>query len=292
MRDSNDTKWVPDAVKRAARAGARAFGSASSSRRMLPDLLIIGTQRGGTTSLYNHLIGHPQIAGALLDKEVHYFDKHFRRGQDWYRSHFPTRGHATRVERRTGGSFHVCESSPYYMFDPRVPERAAAAIPDARLIALLRDPIERAWSQYRHEVDLGFETLSFEEALERELDRLAGELEKMLADPAYVSFSHQHYSYVARGEYAEQIQGWLRYYPADRLLVIRSEDFYAEPGRIFQEVTAFLGVKTWTPLGFPRYNAATSTGMAPETRAELESHFREANARLEQLLGRSFGWAR
>src|SRR5262249_27856015 len=152
------------------------------------DFVIIGTQRGGTTSLYRYLIDHPDVAGAMLTKEVHYFDTNLRRGPGWYRAFFPTKAARDRHRRRTGRELVAGEASPYYLFHPLVPDRAHELLPDAKLVVMLRDPVERAFSHHGHEVELGYEQLGFAEALDREPERLAGELERMRADPAYVSF--------------------------------------------------------------------------------------------------------
>ncbi len=106
----------------------------------------------------------------------------------------------------------------------------AEHLPRVKLIALLRDPVGRAYSHYQHEVARGFETLSFEEAIEAEPARLAGETERMLAEPLYNSFAHQHHSYLARGRYHEQLERWRARFDDRQLLVLSSERFFAEPG--------------------------------------------------------------
>ena len=129
---------------------------ATASARRLPDFLVIGAQRAGSTSLFAQLCEHPGVA-APSHKEIHYFDLQSFRGLRWYRSHFPPAGRSR--GRITG------EASPYYLFHPAVPARVAEALPDVRLVALLRDPVARAYSQYQLSVRDGHETLGFEEAL-------------------------------------------------------------------------------------------------------------------------------
>jgi hypothetical protein len=258
----------------------------------LPDFLLIGAQRGGTTSLYHYLVRHPGIAGAVLDKELHFFDLGYQRGLERYRAAFPTNASLALATRRTGSRPLVGEATPYYLFHPLVPARVAATLPDVRLLAILRDPVERAWSHYRHEVDLGFESLPFPEALDREDERLAGEHERILADPAYASFALQHHSYAARGRYAEQLDRWFAAFPKDRLLLVRAEDFYAEPARAFGQVLDFLGVDAWEPPTWRTYNAATSTGIPADARDRLRDHFEGWNVRLAELTGRDFSWGR
>ena len=144
--------------------------------RLLPDFLIIGTQRGGTTSLYNYLVEHPGIGAASI-KEVHFFDTpHFKQGLAWYRGHFPSAFQRYYVERSLKHGFVTGEASPYYLFHPHAPKRVAGLMPQMKLIVMLRNPVDRAYSHYHHEVAGGHEKLAtFEEAIACEDERLAGE---------------------------------------------------------------------------------------------------------------------
>jgi hypothetical protein len=279
---------VPEPVADAAKAafvGARMLNAGS---RPLPDFLIIGAQRCGTTSLYRYLEKHPQVIGAAPSKGVHYFDVHHERSLRWYRAHFPTR----RRRERVGRGAVTGEASPYYVFHPHGPDRVRAAVPNVRLILMLRDPVVRAFSQYQQEYARGFEDAgTFEEALELEHGRLAGERERMLADPGYDSRAMQHYAYVARGEYAPQLEAWRARFETDQLHVILAEEFFAEPAAVYGRVLEFLGLDMPArPPQFKAHNARPAGGMAPETRARLAERFAEPNRRLEELLGRRLGW--
>ena len=249
---------------------------------MLPDFLIIGTQRGGTTSLYNYLTEHPKIAPARV-KEVHYFSVNYGKGLDWYRSFFPrTRG----LRRRITG-----EASPYYIFHPHSPGRARELLPDVKLIALLRDPVARAFSHYRHEVGLGEEPLSFEEAVAREDERIGPDVEKLALDPSYEGHAHRHYSYIARGRYVEQLRNWTRAFPRERLLVLRSEDLFDDPRAVYSRTIDFLGLPSHDLDRFERYNAARELeGLTPGLRDRLREYFRPFNVQLGAFVGRDFGW--
>lgn len=241
---------------------------------MLPDFLIIGTQRGGTTSLYNYLVHHPKVAPAAT-KEVHYFTLFYDRGEEWYESNFPrSRGWRKRV---TG------EATPYYLFHPDAPERAGRLVPSARLIALLRDPVARAFSHYRHERRLGEESLSFEDAVAREPERLSG-------DP-FADGSHQHFSYVARGRYAEQLRNWWQHFPREQLLILRAEDLYAQPDSVYAEVVSFLGLPGHRLRSYDVFNAgAELEGIPEDAKRSLYEYFRPYNAELYELIGRDMGW--
>jgi sulfotransferase family protein len=278
-------------AERGLRRATRSFGERTRALRSLPDFLIIGAQRAGTTTLYRALADHPQIRGAVLDKEVHFFDLSFEQGVAHYRGAFPTNASLALARARIGGPVLVGEATPYYLLHPQVPARVAATLPNAKLIAILRDPVERAWSQYRHEVDLGYETLSFEAALAAEGSRLAGEEERLASDPLAVSFAHQHHGYVARGRYAEQLERWYEHVPLERLLLLRAEDLFADPAGELRRVADLLGVVPWRPASWrPRNAAGSSSSIPPRPRAELRATFRPQNERLADLTGRDWYW--
>jgi hypothetical protein len=268
---------------------------ATRRARVLPSFLIIGAQRGGTTSLFDALRRHPDVTGPTagedfvrLRKEVHFFDKRFEYGIDWYRSFFPLEARR-RLARRRGADLVAGESTPYYLFHPEVPARVAASLPDVKLVALLRNPVERAYSHYQHRKRAGREKLSFEEALAAEERRLAGGDDLILVNQRYRRH-HFHRAYFRRGLYAEQLERWLAYFPSDRLLVLRSEDFFERPAETYTEVLEFLGVRHWQGAQFRHRNKASYAPIDRALRVELEECYAEPNARLAKLLGRDFGW--
>ena len=259
--------------------------------RVVPDYLIVGTQRGGTTSLQNALSEHPNITSARLRKGVHYFDTDYDRGPDWYRLQFPTRMYAGLVQRRTGGPLRVGEASPYYMFHPLAPERIERDLPGVKLIVLLRDPVERALSHHKHEVRRGHEPLDLEAALDAEPDRLAGEADRIVRDqPHYVSFPHQTYSYVARGHYADQVEALYRRFGEERVLVLSSERVFAEPIPALRRIMGFLDVPEHLPDEFPHMNPTASSQVSELLRSRLRSEFAVSNERLFSLIGERFPW--
>ena len=276
---------------RSAVAGARVVARPTSSSRPLPDYLIVGTQRGGTTTLHHWLAAHPGVLPARLTKGVHWFDTAFGRSEAWYRSHFPSRRVRASAAQRLGYEPVVGEGSPYYMFHPFAPQRIASVLPDPRLLVVLRDPVERAWSQYHHETARGFEDLPFEAALEAEASRLDGEAER-LADPGATSASHQHHSYEARGRYVEQLEELWRQVGRDRVLVLFSEDLSADPVGTMAEVHRFLALPALPPDTEKRWNLRAKPDMPEAARARLVEAFRQPDARLAQLLGRPVPWTR
>lgn len=264
----------------------------------LPNFLIIGAQRSGTTSLARYLAAHPDIYVAR-QKEVHYFDRHLDNGEDWYRSQF----------RTSDGVAAVGEATPEYMYLPDVPTRMASLLPDAKLIAILRNPVDRAYSDYQFVTGRGHETLSFEEAVDAEPERLA----------ARDDSNGNRFAYLDRGHYVTQLRRVCVNYERDRLLVLLFEDFRRDPASSYRQVCSFLGVdNTYLPptlgrrfgratryrshalrtvakrLPYPigafvsRMNARKDSypPMTTRTRARLLDHFEKANDALAQWLDR------
>ncbi|MBV8162032.1 MAG: sulfotransferase domain-containing protein [Acidimicrobiia bacterium] len=262
-------------------AAARVLVRRPTARaRAAPDFLIVGAQRGGTTSLYRYLAAHPLVAPPVR-KEIQYFTLHHQRGDDWYRAHFPL---AVR-HRRT------FEATPYYLFHPAAPARAAGTVPGAKIVALLRDPVARAFSQWQHNASRGLEHLGFEAALDAEVSRLAGEEQCLVADPAYRSDAHRLWSYAGRGEYAEQLRRWLSHYPRAQLLVLRSEDLYDQPASTYARALEFLGLPAASLDTYRRYTRQASTAhMTDAARRRLTAHFAPHNQRLAALLGEDVWW--
>ena len=274
----------------------KVYRGITSPIRLLPDFLIIGTQRGGTTSLYRYLKTHPYI-GATSNKDIHFFDRRFNKGLSWYRGHFPTRLGKYYSQRVRQQPFVTGEASPSYLFHPHAPGRVAQVLPGARLIVLLRNPVDRAYSQYFHAVKLGHESLSFEEAIEEEEERTARERERILADERYYSHAYKHRSYLTRGIYVEQLRAWMELFGRQQFLILKSEDFYADPAGTFKQVLAFLQLPETEPVlnkgEYEQFNTNTySSKMDPALRQRLIEYFRPHNARLYDYLGVDFGWDR
>jgi hypothetical protein len=247
----------------------------------LPNFIIIGAQRSGTTSLYNYLIQHPLVAPVLL-KEVHFFDLNFDRGLLWYLAHFP---------RLSIKSMITGEASPYYLFHPLVPHRVAQILPNVKLIAVLRNPVDRAFSHYKHERSQGLEPLLWEDAIRKESERIAGEEDKLTQNPAYYSFNHRHYSYLARGRYAEQLRRWLEVFPLEQFLILQSENIFVDPSKALNQCCEFLGIPNVRLEVYKKRNvSAKFTKDNMKNREVLVHYFRPYNQQLFELLGKEFDW--
>ena len=268
------------------------LGELTAGFRLLPSYVIVGAQKGGTSALYEYLVRHP-LVGRSTNEEVQYFSLNYGRGTAWYRGHFPTVARAALVRRRYGRDLVTGESSPYYLFHPHALERIRDLLPEARLVVVLRNPVDRAYSQYNHSRQMGTEPLeTFEEGLAAEPGRLDGELAKMNADPLYNSFSHYNHSYLARGLYVEQLERLYRLFDERQILLEAADDLSNDTEAVYMRVLQFLGLPVQRLSRYPRHNSRRYPPMRPETRRRLVEYFTEPNERLYAFLGRDLGWDR
>jgi hypothetical protein len=258
--------------------------------RLVPDYLIIGVKRGGTTSLAEYLFQHPDVLPPYVPKGPRYFDVNYGRGWKWYTTHFPTEATGRRHLEHTGVQPVTGDSSPYIIFHPLALERVRLRLPNAKLVLSLRDPVVRAWSQYNYEVKRGFEDLDIHAALDAEPERLRGEEDRLREDPSYVSKTHRHNAYFARGHYAAQLRHLRDLFPPEQVHVLVAEDMFAEPQVAYDALTDFIGLPR-APLTDPRaFKANTYEPLPDDVRARLAAYYAEPNEELFELLGRRAPW--
>ena len=260
----------------------------SGPLRVLPDFIIIGGAKCGTTSLYELLIQHPDIYPALW-KEVHFFDKNYGRGMNWYKANFPSKLQKF-FRRASGKKFLTGEATPYYLFHPLSPEYISKNLPDVKLIVLLRNPIDRAYSHYNMEKRMNQESETFEEAIRLEEERLNDEEEKILKTPSYNSFNHQVFSYLARGKYILQLKKWNKFFPKEKLLILQTEFFESNTNDVLKEIHKFLGIDHHELQSTKKYNVGKYSTMKEETRQFLRDYFEPFNKDLYDFLGNNFNW--
>lgn len=249
-----------------------------------PDYLDIGCQKCGTTSMYRYMTDHPDILPAR-DKQLHYFDRTHTPSLKDYAENFPY-GHPS------SGTI-TGEATPYYIFHPayalRIP--IADTLPHTRLIILMRNPVSRAWSHYRHEVNKGSEQLPFAEALAAEESRLSGEVERLLAEPGYRSYNHVKYSYKARGRYAEQLLPWLQRFPRERFLFLAAEELFNSPHATMARVFDFLGLASHISKKYQSHNFNDFRPEMPkEIGRDLSNYSADHNERLFEIIGERYNW--
>lgn len=284
-------KLAPSAVQRAGRNAAVTFGRASAPLRAEPSFLLVGAQRAGTTSLFRALLEHPHVLRPTMHKGVNYFDVNYERGWSWYLGHFPLKATARRARAPGQRSALVFEASGYYMFHPHAAARIAERLPDVRIVAMVRDPAQRAYSAYKHEFARGFETATtFERALDLEDSRVAPELRRMLDDPTYQSDVYRHQAYCRRGRYAEQLRRLADLVGREQIHVIESERFFIAPAEQFVGLLDFLQVPRCLPKSFDQFNARPGTPMSPAAESRLREYFRPHDTALADFVGGPPSW--
>lgn len=265
-----------------------------------PDFLLIGAKRGGSTSFYFDLISHPQVAllfprpdhlpKATATKGIHYFDSNYYRGRLWYASHLPSRRTRRAQARHVGGRIVAGEGSPYYLTHPAAPERVASDLPKTKLIAVLRDPVLRAYSHWKERVREGCEDLPFDQALRAEQRRAGDDSRRLATDARFYSYAHEHQTYLGQSRYGAAISRWLEYFPPSSLLVLRSEDYYVDPAKELDRAALFLGIEPGLfNHGEPK-NSAPGEDLDPQLRSELERELRPDARHLRDLTGITWDW--
>ncbi|HEY0867509.1 MAG TPA: sulfotransferase [Fimbriimonas sp.] len=261
-------------------SAAHRLRSMSNSRRMLPAYLIVGTQKGGTTFLHSILSQHPQVRDPLK-KEINYFSFQHFRGEPWYRAHFPLRA----------AGLVTGEATTNYMFHPGAAERIASLLPDAKIIVCLRDPAGRALSHWQMNMLNKHDSVPFAEAIEREDERTAGEIERIAADPTYQAWPFRRFSYRRRGLYLDQILRLERCFPKEQILVIDSGDLFRRTDETLARAESFLGLRGWKPAAYRAENVAKRKEPVHEESVEaLRSFYRPHDEALFEHLGWSPRW--
>ncbi|MEG4107037.1 tetratricopeptide repeat protein [Microcoleus sp. S13_C5] len=238
-----------------------------------PNFIIIGSQRCGTTSLYTYLAQHPQIL-TPIKKEMDFFSWHFDRGIDWYLAHF--------APMPPGEQFLTGEASPSYFDSREAPERLYSLFPEVKLIVLLRNPVDRAISQFYRLTDLNWEARSLDRAISDEVERLN-------QNPEYI-IGEEPGNYLARGRYIEFIKNWRTFFPREQLLILKSEDFYAGAATTLKQVLEFLDLPEHQLSEYPNANPGSYPPVNQSIRDWLRDYFRPYNQQLEEYLGRKFDW--
>lgn len=254
-------------------------------KRISPSFIIVGVQRGGTSSLYNYLIQHPLICHPLK-KEIHYFDLNYKKGSKWYLANFN--------KKYTNSKMISGEATPYYMFHPLAIKRIKKDFPDIKIIIVLRNPMERTISHYKHEVRLKREKRSIKDVVlnyKFERDIITNEEKKIIDGKNYNSYYHQRISYLSRSIYFNQVQKIFNLFGKEKTFIIQSEELFNKPKETYDKVILYLNLPKYTPDNFKVFNASNlNIKITDEIRSNLDSYFKQYNEKLEQLVSKKFNW--
>lgn len=259
----------------------RKFQKSTFFARSLPEFIIIGAMKSGTTSLYYYLSKHPRVLPPIK-KEIHYFDHNYHKGDIWYKSHFP-------ITLINSNRFITGESSPYYLFHPNVPDRISETVPGAKLIVILRDPAERAISHYWHKVKSNKESRTIREALNWNGGIVAEEEQKLKNGEKKYSYEHVNFSYLERGKYVQQIDRYTDSMDEENILILKSEDLFENTESVMDSVYDFLEIESFHDTRYVATNCGDyRTEINSEILLRLSSYFREHNEELNKKYGIKF----
>ena len=245
-----------------------------------PSFIIIGPMKTATSALYEYINKHPQVL-PCIEKEVHFFSNNnkYPHGKDWYIAHFPL--------IPEGEQFITGEASPGYIVN-NVQQRVFEMFPQIKPIALIRDPVDRAFSHYQHNVKHGFERRSFEDAISSELEVL-----KSVENPAEAAKKWKwgvHPGYLLIGFYYYFLKQWLDIFPREQFLIINNQDLLVDPSATMKQVFKFLGLPEHLEANYPKYYAGSYAPIEEEMRQTLSNVFRPHNLKLEEYLNLDLKW--
>lgn len=269
----------------------KAYRSLTQQIRVLPDFIIIGARKCGTTSLYEYLTQHPCVLPAL-SKELFYFDYHYEKGSNWYRRHFPTQVEKWAYEKVLGGQVITGEATPSYLYNPFVARRIAELLPQVRLILLLREPVEAAYSAYQFGLKTGTYTaddIVFEKVIQAELQYIKQGGELFCREQETFSINPR-CAYLARHAYIELLKPWLEVFDRSQIKIVLSEELFTNPAKVYQEVQEFLGLPLHELDTYDQFNQNGYQKLESSAAQNLEDFFTPFNDRLGNLLGRNLGW--
>lgn len=207
------------------------FRLTTSNFRQMPSFLIIGAQKCGTTFLYDSITKHPEVEESWFKEPKYFSTKYDKMNIYQYKAFFNL------SNKKISG-----DASANYLFHPLAPKRMKALLPDAKIIILLRNPIDRAYSHYHQTARRGKEELTFEEAIKKENERISDITKEIMVGNNRNAKKWLYYSYISRGKYAKQIKNWLRYFSKNQILIINSKDFFIKPEEIYSQVIKFIGL--------------------------------------------------
>ncbi len=254
--------------------------------RCLPHFVIIGSAKCGTGSLYFYIAEHPNVIYAHT-KEVHYFDRNYSKGIDWYRSNFPYLSKVAPDSPKPEKRIITGEATPAYMFVPDIPQKMAEINPGAKLIMILRNPVTRSYSHYQMSVRKKRRAISFEETIKQELEIF----QKTAPDRSGLSIPpFDLNSILQRSIYYNQIERWLEYYPKEQMLFLKSEDFFNNTAEVMQTVFDYLELTPFTNKQFYVDNPGGYKPLKGDIYEQLTDFFRPYNQKLYDLIGQDFGW--
>ena len=256
----------------------RHYYGVTASSRVLPDFLIIGGVRCGTTSLYYNICQHPSVLPAAYD-EIGFFDDNFHLGLNWYRSMFPTKNTMNKVRRQTGKAV-TGEDTPFYIWNRDAMKRIKELLPEIKLIVILRNPVNRTYSNYHLGCRDNIENRSFSQAVEDDIELINKKKEKG-ETLSNLDFKK---TYIGKSLYFEQLEQWFKIFDAKQIHVIFTEDLRDNPENTMKSVYDFLGLDDFSLETYEKQKMFEYDNMDEEIRERLTTYFKSHNEQLSKLI--------
>ena len=267
----------------------RAFQMATSSIRTLPNFIIIGSSKSGTWAIHNYLLQHPDVDYSA--RNIHFFEYAYSNKISWYKSHFPTKLYKSLVESIHKRKCLMSEHTSTYLHHPLIPQRVKDGIPDVKLIVSLRNPIDRAYSNYHMFVRIGTEKRTFEDAVFSELKRIEIIKENDNFQIKNPNFSNcVEFNYLRHGTYVDKLENWLKSFRREQFCIVENKDLSKNPQQVLDKIFEFLNVPHFKLRQEERWNVGKYKKMKESTRKTLQDFFKPYNERLYKLLSQNFSW--
>ncbi|PZO13579.1 MAG: hypothetical protein DCF25_15900 [Leptolyngbya foveolarum] len=259
-----------------------AGGSPEEKQRRPPDFIIVGAEKSGTTSLHQYLKSHPHVV-APIEKEIDFFDLEYGCGLEWYLSHFPPASGKESAQT----NWITGETSANYLYSEVALERVFEHFPQIKLVAILRDPVDRTVSRYNMMVRNGAEKRSFKVAIAEEISHI----QQATTEDAIDWRALNQCRHVGNSLYYHHLKRWLALFSRQQLLVLQSEDLFSQPQQTMQQFYRLLGLDSdRSPQKYPQHNAGDYQPADADVRQQLSDFFAPHNRQLEILLNQSFHW--
>ena len=275
--DSKLRRYVSKSYNRYVKRG---ISGITASSRVLPDFIIVGTVRSGSTSLYYNICEHPSVLSAAYD-EIGFFDSNYHLGINWYRSMFPTIKEMENVERKTGFAI-TGEDTPFYLWKEEAAKRIFEMNGDTKIIGIFRNPVDRAYSNYNLAVRSKTEKLTFEEAIDEEIG--------FLKNHSFRESVDNKRSYLAKGIYENQIKIWFELFPREQIHLLSTEDMQKNPEETLQKAFRFLEIPDYIIKNPQKQKAAEYKKMNNETREKLVDFYKQHNERFFKTIQKKYDW--
>ena len=258
----------------------RGLSGITASSRVLPDFIISGTVRSGTTSLYYNICEHPSVLPADYD-EIGFFDSNYHLGINWYRSMFPTEKEMERVKKETNFAI-TGEDTPFYFWKKEAAERILKDIPNSKIIIIFRNPVDRTYSNYQLGIRKKTETLSFEDAIDEEMN--------FLEKHSFRESVDRRRSYLSKGFYENQIKIWFNVFPREKIHILSTEDMQKNPEKTLLKIFQFLVIPNYTLKNPQKQKSSEYKKMDEKTRKILLDFYKPHNEKFFQIIQERFDW--